>query len=336
MRVLIIKTSSLGDIVHTFPALTDAARAIDDIQFDWVVEESFAQMPAWHQAVDRVVPSAVRRWRRSWLKTLLAGDWRRFVKQLRSRRYDVVIDAQGLMKSALITRKAIGPKHGLDKRSAREPLASRFYGHVHSVDRQQHAIQRSRQLFAQALGYSIEGMSLQYGLSIAADSAIENKTVLFLHGTTWDSKRWPIAFWASLAQQVIDAGYQVLLPAGNSDEKKFADDLASHSESISVLPEKSLQEIASVIKAVSGIVSVDTGLAHLAAALEVPTVALYGATDARLTGVQGAQQQSLQASIDCSPCLQRICPKLSDSIEAAPCTQTLTASEVWTNLQGKL
>ena len=125
MRVLIVKTSSLGDIVHTFPALTDAANAIEDIQFDWVVEEGFVQMPAWHPAVDQVIPNAMRRWRRALWKTWLMGDWKRFVKRLQARHYDVVIDAQGLIKSALITRKALGSKHGLDKQSAREALASR-------------------------------------------------------------------------------------------------------------------------------------------------------------------------------------------------------------------
>jgi heptosyltransferase-1 len=336
MRVLIIKTSSLGDIVHTFPALTDATRAIKGIQFDWVVEEGFVQMPAWHPAVDQVIPNAIRRWRKALWRTWLLGDWKRFVQRLQAREYDVVIDAQGLIKSALVTRKALGPKHGLDKQSAREPLATRFYDHAYRIDRQQHAIQRTRQLFSQALGYSIDELPFQYGLSIAPDESVDKNTIIFLHGTTWSSKRWPMSFWSSLAKQVVDAGYQVLLPAGNDDEKSFAETLASEADSIKVLAGKSLSEIAAVIKAVSGVVSVDTGLAHLAAALEVPTVALYGATNAELTGVIGEQQVSLQASMDCSPCLQRTCKKLSDQTAAPPCTETLSATDIWQSLQEKL
>lgn len=336
MRVLIVKTSSLGDIVHTFPALTDAARAIDGIQFDWVVEEGFEQMPAWHPAVDHVIACSMRRWRKSWLKTWLTGDWKLFVKQLQVRQYDVVIDAQGLIKSALITRKVPGEKHGLDKTSAREPLASRFYDHVHAVGRQQHAIHRTRQLFSQALGYSIDGLPLQYGLSVSSDISIDQPSILFLYGTTWQSKRWPITFWRELARYANDAGYQVLLPAATTDERKFAEMLAADEDSITVLAEKSLSEIASVIKAVKAVVSVDTGLAHLAAALDVPGVALYGATDAQLTGLLGAEQQSLQASIECSPCLQRRCPKLTDQKLVPPCTETLGADKVWRALQEKL
>jgi len=335
MRVLIIKTSSLGDIVHTFPALTDASRAIEGIQFDWVVEEGFLEMPAWHPAVDKVIPTAMRRWRSKLWRTWRMGEWKRFVQRLQEREYDVVIDAQGLIKSSLVTRKALGPKHGLDKQSAREALASRFYDHKHSIDRQQHAILRTRQLFSQALGYSIDELSVQSGLSIAPDESIDKKTILFMHGTTWSSKRWPKSFWLSLAKQVIDNGYQVLLPAGNNEEKQFAEALSSEAEAIHVLPNKSLSEIAAVIKAVGGVVSVDTGLAHLATALEVPTVALYGATNAQLTGVLGEQQVSLQAAIDCSPCLQRDCPKLSAQVVVPPCTETLTAEEVWNQLKEK-
>jgi len=322
--------------VHTFPALTDASRAINGIQFDWVVEEGFSHMPAWHPAVERVIPSAMRRWRQSWIKTLLSGEWRRFTQTLRLNKYDAVIDAQGLIKSGLITRKALGPKHGLDRQSAREPMASNFYDQTYRIEKDQHAIHRTRQLFSQVLGYAIDDMPLQYGLSIAADAGVESNSLLFLHGTTWSSKRWPLSFWQQMAQQVIDSGYQVLLPAGNREERRFADTLAGDSKAISVLPEKSLSEIAGLVKAVAGVVSVDTGLAHLAAALEVPTVALYGPTDARLTGILGAQQQSLQAQIDCSPCLQRTCPKLESMDTAAPCTDRIHADEVWRKLQERL
>ena len=126
MRVLVVKTSSLGDVIHTLPAITDAARAIPGIRFDWIVEEAFAEIPSWHPAVDRVIRVAIRRWRKAPLRTLFKGEWRQFKRQIEAHRYDATIDAQGLLKSAFLTRYAGTPVHGLDRNSARESLASRF------------------------------------------------------------------------------------------------------------------------------------------------------------------------------------------------------------------
>ncbi|MGL5365482.1 MAG: lipopolysaccharide heptosyltransferase I, partial [Plesiomonas shigelloides] len=143
MRVLMVKTSSMGDVIHTLPALTDAKRAIPDLQVDWVVEEGFAQIPSWHVAVDRVIPVAIRRWRKNLLSPQTRQEWHAFRQQLQARTYDVVIDAQGLLKSAaLITRLSHGTKHGFDRHSAREPLASLFYDCKHPVTTQQHAVER--------------------------------------------------------------------------------------------------------------------------------------------------------------------------------------------------
>jgi heptosyltransferase-1 len=335
LRVLIVKTSSMGDVIHTFPALSDAARAIPGIRFDWVVEESFSEIPAWHPAVEQVIPSAMRRWRKSWFGAWRSGALKAFADQLNEQHYDAVIDAQGLIKSALITRKVNAVKHGLDKRSAREPLASRFYDHRHHVDRQQHAIERTRQLFARALDYKLDDLPLQYGLSVQPDELINEQTLMFLTGTTWSSKRWPLRFWSGLAQQAVDAGYRVLLPAGNDEEVQQASELAARHDAIEVLADKTLSQMAAIIKAVKAVVSVDTGLAHLAAALDVPTIALYGPTDARLTGILGNRQQSLQAEIDCSPCLQRVCPRV-DADQPPPCTDTLDTGKVWNKLQAVL
>ncbi|HIQ53746.1 MAG TPA: lipopolysaccharide heptosyltransferase I, partial [Pseudomonas pachastrellae] len=146
MRVLLIKTSSLGDVIHTLPALTDAARAIPGIRFDWVVEEGFAEIPSWHPAVDAVIPVAIRRWRKKPLQAVRSGEWGNFKRRLRETQYDLVIDAQGLLKSAWLTRYARAEVVGLDKSSAREPLAARFYQRRLAVAWGQHAVERTRQL----------------------------------------------------------------------------------------------------------------------------------------------------------------------------------------------
>ena len=155
MRVLIVKTSSMGDVLHTLPALTDAAQAIPGIRFDWVVEEGFAQIPSWHKSVERVIPVAIRRWRKAWFSAPIKAERQTFREAVQAVKYDAIIDAQGLVKSAaLVTRLAHGVKHGMDWQSAREPLASLFYNRRHHIAKQQHAVERTRELFAKSLGYA--------------------------------------------------------------------------------------------------------------------------------------------------------------------------------------
>lgn len=319
MRVLVVKTSSLGDVVHTLPAVTDAGACLDEVRFDWVVEESFAEIPAWHPLVERVIPVSIRRWRRQPVRTWRSGEWREFSRELRTESYDCVIDAQGLLKSAIVTRRARGPRYGLDSNSAREPLAARFYDHPLAVAKGQHAVERVRQLFAAALGYEVpEGVG-SYGLvpeSFEAGMELPERYMVFLHGTTWDSKHWPPPFWRELARLCTAAEHDVLLPWGNEAEKQRAEALADNMERARVLPRLPLSRLAGVLAAASGVFAVDTGLAHLAAALDRPLVAFYGPTDPVLTGVYGRRGLAMAADFPCAPCLERECgyrgPKVLD------------------------
>ena len=297
MRVLLIKTSSLGDVVHTLPALTDAQRAIPGIQFDWVVEEGFAEIPAWHPAVAQVVPVAIRRWRKNLWQTLRSGEWRRFKARLRETRYDLVIDAQGLLKSAWLTRYVKAPVAGLDRDSAREPLASRVYDRRYAVPRDQHALERVRQLFAQALGYELPQGIGDYGLDRAQLATPgEEPYLLFLHGTTWPSKHWPEAYWRELAERMSDFGWAIRLPWGNAEEKARAERIVSGIVNAAVLPKLNLAGVARVIAGARACVAVDTGLGHLAAALDVPSISLYGPTLPGRVGAYGRSQVHLCAS----------------------------------------
>lgn len=297
MRVLLIKTSSLGDVVHTLPALTDAQRAIPGIQFDWVVEEGFAEIPAWHPAVAQVIPVAIRRWRKNLLQTLRAGEWRRFKARLRETRYDLVIDAQGLLKSAWLTRYVKAPVAGLDRDSAREPMASRFYDRRYTVPRDQHALERVRQLFAQALGYALPQAIGDYGLDRAQLAAPgEEPYLLFLHGTTWPSKHWPEAYWRELAERMSAFGWAIRLPWGNAEEKARAERIADGIAGASVLLRLNLGGVAKVIAGARACVAVDTGLGHLAAALDVPSISLYGPTLPGRVGAYGRSQVHLCAT----------------------------------------
>ena len=327
MRVLLIKTSSLGDVIHTLPALTDAARALPGIQFDWVVEEGFAEIPAWHPAVAQVLPVAIRRWRKHPLQTFRSGEWRRFKARLRETRYDLVIDAQGLLKSAWLTRYVQAPVAGLDTDSAREPLASRFYDRVYSVPKNQHALERVRQLFAQALGYALPSGQGDYGLDRAgmADAA-GLPYLLFLHGTTWPSKHWPESEWRALAERCNELGWVVRLPWGNQEEKARAERIAAGLEQVAVLPKLNLAGVAKVIAGARACVAVDTGLGHMAAALDVPTISLYGPTVPGKVGAYGKGQIHLCASG----------PDAGGGDRHKPCFDGLDAQRVGTELEALL
>jgi heptosyltransferase-1 len=310
LRVLLIKTSSLGDVIHTLPALTDALRALPGIQFDWVVEEGFAEIPTWHPAVANVIPVAIRRWRKNLWQTFRKGEWRQFKQRLRDTRYDLVIDAQGLLKSAWLTRYVKAPIAGLDKTSAREPMAARFYDRPYAVARGQHAVERLRQLFGQALGYAVPAGLGDYGLdrSRLLEPGTDAPFVLFLHGTTWDSKHWPELYWRQLAERMIGQGLEVRLPWGNPAEKARAERIADGLDNSVVLPKLNLAGVARILAAAQGCVAVDTGLGHLAAALDVPTLSLFGPTNPGLTGAYGKSQVHLAADYPaCAPCLQKKC-----------------------------
>ncbi|QKZ02725.1 lipopolysaccharide heptosyltransferase I [Pseudomonas eucalypticola] len=309
MRVLLIKTSSLGDVIHALPALTDAARAIPGIRFDWVVEEGFAEIPTWHPAVDNVIPVAIRRWRKNIWETIKSGQWRRFKQSLREGKYDLVIDAQGLLKSALLTRYVKAPVAGLDRQSARESLASRFYDRRLAVGRGQHAVERLRQLFAVALGYDLPATLGEYGLDRArlGDGKAKVPFVVFLHGTTWDTKHWPELYWREMAERLGQAGIEVRLPWGNPAEHERAQRIAAGLKNAVVLPKLNLAGVAKVLVAARACVAVDTGLGHLAAALDVPTISLFGPTNPGLTGAYGQGQVHLASDFACAPCLSKTC-----------------------------
>lgn len=298
MRVLIVKTSSMGDVIHTLPALTDAVKAIPGIRFDWVVEEGFAEIPAWHPAVDKVIPVAIRRWRKNIWQTWRSGEWKAYRKRLSEQQYDLIIDAQGLMKSALlVTRYARGVSCGFDRESAREPLAAKFYDRTYPVAKKQHAVERTRQLFAQALGYELEGRGdFAIRSSFVDEDAPASDYLVFLHSTTRFDKHWPEVYWQELIASATATGWKVKLPWGNPEERARAERLADGVAGVDVLPKLNLAEVTGVLAGAAGCVSVDTGLSHMAAALDRPNVILFGPTDPGLVGGYGKDQLCLEAS----------------------------------------
>ena len=298
MKVCVIKTSSMGDIIHTLPALTDAQIAIPNLSIDWVVEENFAEIPRWHSAVKQIIPIALRRWRKSPFSAKTKKEWKSYRTLLQVNQYDAVIDAQGLFKSAFfVTRLANGVKHGYDRKSIREPIASLFYDKKYAISYQQHAVERIRQLFAQALSYPLPKGKGDYDIArhcISADSI--DPYVIFFHSTTRDEKHWPEHEWRNLIEKLTALSVQVRLPWGNEKEKARAERLVSGLPHAMILPKLSLNELADQITNAKAVVSVDTGLAHLTAALDKPNITLYGATDPTLIGCYGKNQHYLTAN----------------------------------------
>ena len=326
MRVLVVKTSSMGDVIHTLPAIEDATKAIPGIKFDWLIEEGFQEIPAWHDSVDKVIRIGLRRWRKSWPKAFLSSEIKLFLKRLRKKKYDVVIDAQGLIKSAVPAKFTKGILCGFDKSSAREGMAARFYDRKFAVDKSLHAIERVRRLFALSLGYEYQNISPSVKLNLNAGLE-EKKGFLFLHGTTWPSKHWPDDSWLELGRLLKEKGEAIYLPWATDQEKDRAEWLGKELN-ISVLPKLSLTEIAELMLKAKAVVGVDTGLTHLAALLDVRSIGIYGSTDVGLTGAMGVNHKNLKSNFECSPCLSKNCNLLDVDTLLPPCYQEITAKNV--------
>lgn len=301
VHLLIVKMTSLGDVVHTLPALTEAARHVPDLKADWVVEEGFAAIPCWHPAVARVIPSALRRWRRRLGQRETWREAAAFRREVQRSRYDLVLDAQGLIKSALVARLAHGPHAGLGWGSARESLACLAYTQRYAAARELHAITRNRLLMAQALGYVMgEEQDVRYGLSGPQPfvaPGLAGDYVVCLHGTARPEKEYPQALWVRLLDQITALGLSVALPWGNEREKRRAEGLATALPGVVILPKMGLVELAGVITGAHAVVGVDTGLMHLAAAFGLPGVGLYPATPLERFGTRNEMGAPLMVNL---------------------------------------
>lgn len=327
--LLLVKTSSLGDVIHNLPVVSDLRRHFPGARIDWCVEEGFQALPGLHPGVAKVIPVAVRRWRKHLLQGATWGEIGAFRRTLRETAYDAVLDTQGLVKSALIARQARGPKAGYAPESAREPLAAHFYNQTYAIPTGIHAVTRNRWLAAAAFGYAqeLELLPLDYGIAAsprlpALPAGIDTARpyAVLLTATSRDDKLWPEDHWIALGRALLAAGLDLRLPGGSARERERAGRIAAalHSSDTTppnpawindlqppclenqagrasssppraeALPASGLADLAAVIGAARLAVGVDTGLTHLAAALNIPTLALFVATDPGLTGVLSA------------------------------------------------
>ncbi|RTL50776.1 MAG: lipopolysaccharide heptosyltransferase I [Bradyrhizobiaceae bacterium] len=283
--VLFIKTSSLGDVVHQMPAMTDARAHAPDAKITWIVEEAFAPLARLHPGIDEVIAVATRRWRSALLSPSTWKEISAFKARVREVNAGKVVDTQGLLRSALIARIASGERHGYDARSIREPLASRFYDVTHTVARDLHAVTRNRTLTGLSLGYQ-PAARIDYGL-VKPPAQNTAPYAVLLHGTSRPDKEWRESEWIGIGQWLRRQGIDVVLPWGSERERLRCQRLSQAIPQSRVLERQPLDRTAQVIANAALVIGVDTGLLHLAAAYEVPLIAVFLGSEPGLTGPVG-------------------------------------------------
>jgi lipopolysaccharide heptosyltransferase I len=331
-RVLLIKLTSLGDLIHALPALSDAQDALPGIEFDWVIDESFQEIATWHPTVEHVITTNHREWRGALASSETHGSVSRTIRQIRAREYDLVIDGQGNFKTALLSLFSKGPRAGFDSASVREWVAHLAYQRRFAASKNAHAIERLRRLFAAALGYPMPASAPDFRIQrerfVRPKAELPQEYLVFVHNASWKTKLWPERHWTDLIAKCVGAGYRVLLPWGNAQEEARAKRLATRPE-VQVLPRLSLSEIGYVLAGARACVCMDTGLSHLAAALDVPAITLYGATDSGLIGASGASQVHIKSERFCSPCRSKTCRYSSGD---NPCMEEIGPERVFGEL----
>jgi heptosyltransferase-1 len=332
MRVLFVKLTSMGDLIHALPALTDVARIIPEISFDWVIEKNFSEVAKWHPAVKNIIPTSHRRWKKNLLECYQKGEIQQFIKSLRKEKYDLVIDGQASIKSAIIMLLSRGLRCGLDINSAREWLAHLAYQKKFFVDKDMHAVNRLRLLFANIFDYPIKGKP-DYGIANykfpALNFVLPKPYLVFVHNASWQSKLWPEPYWRQLCAFAMRDGFNVLLPWGNEAEKRRAIRIKMNNPNTQVLPFCSLSQHAAILKQSNGAICSDTGLSHLAAALNVPAVTLYGSTSSKLIGTAGLNQKHFITPFACKTCYKQECHYDKKIHSDSQCQLAMKPDMVW-------
>lgn len=329
-RVLIIKLASMGDLVHLLPALTDAKKADPSILFDWVVDRSFAEVASWHPAIHTTFLTNHRKWRASLFKKKTWLEFSALIQQINQNSYDIIIDAQGNIKTALLSLLIKGKKAGFDGSSIPEWGSQFFYDKKVSSSKKLHAITRLRQLFAKVLDYPLPSTPPDYQIDTKKlpppSTLLSSSYLFFVPIASFPSKLWPEESWTELVKQSRVFNCPIVIPWGNEKERLRALKLAEL-DNVLVLPKLSLSEIGYLLLHAKAVVSMDTGLSHIAAALDIPTITLYGPTDPNLTGTMGRNQIHLTAPCSCSG--KKTCTQSKEAF----CLSHIQPSRVLTELQ---
>lgn len=283
----------MGDIIHCLPIIADILTHYPTANIDWLVEEGFAEIVSLHPKIRSVFPVAIRRWRKHLFSRLSWQQFSAFRRQLKKQEYDVILDAQSLVKSALLATLANGIRHGQNYRCTREPLAALFYHRTYMVTRQQHALEQNRALAARVFGYDYPTSAPDYGLSHlqgTAEIPLPKSFVIAFHATSRDSKLWPNSHWIHLGQKLREQGLTLVLPWANATERARAQTIATQVFDAVILPKSNLTTLAHITAKAKAAIGVDTGLMHLAVALNIPTIAIYTDTFPALNGAYAGNQ----------------------------------------------
>ena len=304
-RVLIVKLSSLGDVVHAMPVVHDIRAAFPDALIDWVVEPGFAPLVRRVDGIAETIECALRRWSKAWWRSEVRAEWAALRTRLKREHYDAVIDLQGLTKSALIARSARGISYGLANRTdgaSHEAPARWLVDHAIRIEPRVHALDRSRMLSALALGYELRGAP-QFGLQAhAIADALTQQTIVFVHGTSRDDKLWPEAAWIEIGQRLVAQGRRIALPHAGPVELERAQRIAAAIGGAAVVwPAMSLDAIVDRLGGTAGVIGVDSGLSHIAVALDLPHVQIYNFPTAWRTGPQPEHGHRHQVSVQAQP-----------------------------------
>ncbi|MDP5007720.1 MAG: lipopolysaccharide heptosyltransferase I [Glaciimonas sp.] len=288
MNILIVRVSSLGDVVHNMPMVSDIHRHYPDANIDWVVEEAYISLVRLNPDVRNIIPIALRRWRKSLSTTQTRQEIAHFRQQLKQTAYDFVFDTQGLLKTGVVMRMARlalgGKRIGLanaTEGSGYEPLSRIFHTKSIKVGLRTHAVLRARQVAAQALAYAVDTPA-HFNLRMPEKSREQlpswlpaSPYAVFFHGTARAEKQWPTVAWVAVAKLLAQRGLLVLLPWGSEAEKRTAEQLAAQMTNAQVLPKLPLMEAVTLAQRAAFVIGVDTGLTHIAAAFMRPTIELY-------------------------------------------------------------
>jgi heptosyltransferase-1 len=284
MKILLVRVSSLGDVLHNLPMVADILRHHPDAQIDWVVEEGYVSLVRLNPHVRKVIPFALRRWKKGFKDKAVRAEVRAFFRDLRAEEYDYVFDTQGLIKTGLVMAAArvrkggqkIGMANGTED-SGYEGASRIFHSRSIPVEPRTHAVQRGRAVAAAALGYALDTPP-DFGLP-APDPAKrpawmpDGDYAVFFHGTARDAKKWEARHWIALGHAL--APLRILLPWGSPTEKEEAERLAAALPNATVLPKLSMMDAVELARHAALAVGVDTGLTHIAAAFVRPTVEIY-------------------------------------------------------------
>ncbi|MDP2070948.1 lipopolysaccharide heptosyltransferase I [Methylotenera sp.] len=296
MRLLLVKMSSMGDIIHNMPLVHDIKQHYPEAIIDWVVEESFVELARLNPLVERIIPVAMRRWKKAIFSKNTWVEFLKFKKNLQTCRYDAILDTQGLIKSAVIAKLAHGISYGQNSNTARERLAGYLVRNSLDIPRNLHAITRNRLVGALALNYSTDDNSTHYDMQfnhelnpVLTDLLPKNCIMLF-HSTARAAKHWPNECWIALGLYLNARGYALALPWGSATEKQRAESIANSLKDALVLPKLSIVQLAGLMRDTKACVGLDTGLTHIAVALNIPTLAIFTDTHLWQAGTKPSPQ----------------------------------------------